>query len=356
MKFKINYLAFCFLAAGCCGCVQESPQIKVVCERTNEELYSFKWEVLPPINGSVKIYASFDPNRFDLDQIPFEAKISDGLARFPVKDNAKRYFFLLKFNNRFEKVIAARFAYSDKIRNLHDLGGYVNKEDKTIKWGKVYRSGDIDVPKNERDRCVINQMGVKTIVDFCDEKEKAYPLDTTNIKNVNRITSLIPNPLSPEVIDMILGGKMRKGDILLYMQGRYLDMYENADVYFKPMFECLLNPDSYPVLITSERGVDRAGFGAALLMAAIDIPNEIVSEEYLLSKNQIDIRPYLPAGKQISFEQQEAISLLLNPQDKVISMIYSQMIHDYGSVDNYLEKKLQLDHDKRKKLKELLLY
>ena len=358
MKLNITaHLALYFLIIGCCSCVQESPQIKVVCERVcDENIYLFKWEVLPLINGSVKIYSSSDPDHFDFSQTPFEVKISDGLTRLPIKEKNERIFFLMEFNNRFKKVTAARFPCPDKIKNLRDIGGYNNKEGKMTKWAKVFRAGDIDVPKNEKDRHIVNQIKIKTIFDFRDEKEREYPLDTGSFKNTSRITNPIPNPLNSQIIQMILDGKMRKGDVRLYMQGRYLDMYENADIYFGAMFECLLDPENYPVIITSEKGIDRTGFGIALLMMALDIPSETIIEEYLLSRKQIDIPLYMRENKQISPEQQEVISLLLNPQNKVIPMIFSQISHDYGSVDNYLERKLKLDRNKQKKLKELLLY
>ena len=357
MNVKATFLAIGIISFACLACVRESPQIKVIAEQTAPKMYSFRWEVLPPINGTVKIYSSLDPEHFDLSAPHVEAPIFDGTACFPVEGRNDRYFFLLKFNNRHKKIIGNRFVYSARIQNLRDIGGYQNKEEKTIKWAKIYRSGNIKVPMEERDICLTNQLGIRTIIGFYSKNGENYAQENPHLNNIHYINTHIPDPIVPEIINLILDGRMRKGDVMLYLQEQYLDMYENADIYFNPMFNALLEETNYPILLTDERGVGRTGFATALLMAAIDIPDETIVEDYMLSKNQIDVRACLFRKKAtLFFAQQEAIVCLHNPQEKALSMIRSRINRDFGSMDNYLEKKLKLDKTKRKKLKQLLLY
>lgn len=349
----INQL-FCILLLCCLGCNQETPQIRVVAERMDEDTYLFRWEVLPPMKGSVTIYSSLNPTSFDYSQHPVETDILNGSIQIPVTNKDDRYFFLLKFNNSCAKEVASRFAFSDALLNLRDIGGYANKEEKNIKWGKIYRSGNIDVPKKEKDIRVINQMQLKTIIDFKEEKEKNYKDSSLNFAKTINIP--IPDLLTPDIIDMVIEGKMKKGDVILYMQEKYLEMYEHADFYFKPMFDILLDTANYPLLITSTRGKDRTGFAIALIMTAIGVPDETIIEDYLLSGKHINATKYKSLIKNLTWEEQEAMTSLLNPQEKVIDMVRERIIYDYGSTDKFLEKKLQLDKAKRKKLKALLLY
>ena len=350
-------LVIAIIALSYLGCARETPQIKVIAERIEPTLYSFRWEVLPPINGTVKIYSSFDPECFDMSHPCIEAPISDGAVCFPVEKENDRYFFLLKFNNRCKKIIGNRFVHnSGYIQNLRDIGGYQNKEEKTIKWAKIYRSGNIKAPVEKRDICLTNQLKIKTIIGFYNKKDETHAQEMPYLNNIHYINTHIPDPINSEVIDMVLSGRIKRGDAVLYLQERYLDIYEKADVYFNPMFNALLEPENYPILLTDERGVDRVGFAIGLLMAALEIPGETITEDYMLSKNQTDIRMYIPRTcMSIFFDQQETISLLLNPYEAALSLIHSHINRDFGSIDNYLEKKLKLDKAKRKKLKQLLL-
>ena len=356
MKTTSAFFTFGIICISFLGCLRETPQIKVVTERVAPNKYSFRWEVLPPMNGTVKIYSSLDPEHFDLSKPLTEASISDGAAYVQASRESDRYFFLLKFNNRCKKVIASRFIYSPRIQNLRDIGGYQNKEEKTIKWAKIYRSANIKGPMAEKDICLTNKLCIKTIISFYSKKGETYKQENPQINNIHYINTDIPDPVVPAVIDMVLKGRMKKGDARLYLQKQYLDMYEKADIYFKPMFNTLLDEESYPVLLTDERGTDRVGFAVALLMAAIDVPEETVIDDYMLSFNQANIRDYIPRGTSLFLEQQETIALLLNPQEKALSVIFAQIDQEFGSIDNYLEKKLKLDKAKRKKLKQLLLY
>ena len=347
---RINHIiSSLFICLFCClNCTQESPQIKIIAERTNENSYFFRWEVLPPIHGTVAIYSSFDPNYFDLSQIPQETNISNSSISIPVTNKKDRYFFLFRFNNRYDKITASRFAFSESIINFRDIGGYSNKEEKTIKWGKIYRSGDINVPRKERDNIVFDQIKLKTIINI-EDKPLSYQ-DSTK-----KIDISIPDLLSNDIINMIKEGKMRKGDVFLYMQEKYLDIYENIDVYFAPMFDILLQEENYPVLITSKKGKDRTGIAVALIMMALDIPYETIIEDYLLSEKYINTQNYKSIIKDAGWEAQEAISLILSPQEKAIEMIRDRILYDYGSIENFLEKRLNLDSTRREKLKQLLL-
>lgn len=350
---RITHISSLFICLFCClNCTQEPPQIKIIAERTSKNSYFFRWEVLPPIHGTVAIYSSFDPTHFDFTQIPQETTISNGSISIPVTNEKERYFFLFRFNNRYDKVTASRFAFSESIINFRDIGGYSNKEEKNTKWGKIYRSGDINVPQKERDSIVFNQINLKTIIDIEEEKPNDYLFHPNHIEKIN---IPIPDLLSDNIINMIKEGKMKKGDVFLYMQEKYLDIYENTTLYFAPMFEILLQEENYPVLITSERGKDRTGIAIALIMMALDILHETIVEDYLLSEKYINTQNYKSIIKDADLEAQEAISLLLNPQEKVIEMIRDRILYDYGSTEKFLEKKLNLDSTKREKLKQLLL-
>ena len=49
--------------------------------------------------------------------------------------------------------------------NFRDIGGYKTVDGKTVKWGQVYRSGELPRLTNE-DVMILESLGIKTVISF----------------------------------------------------------------------------------------------------------------------------------------------------------------------------------------------
>ncbi len=54
--------------------------------------------------------------------------------------------------------------------NFRDLGGYAAKDGRTVKWGRVYRSGELSQLSND-DVGTLGGLGIKAVVDLRSPEE-----------------------------------------------------------------------------------------------------------------------------------------------------------------------------------------
>ena len=335
------------------SCTKEKPEIRAACELTSTGTYLIKWEIFPPMEGTVKIYQSSQTDFFDLSSSISEQNINAGYKSVLAMPAFNRNYFKLVFNKKHSIITAERVIATDKIFNFRDLGGYYNKEKKQSQWGKLYRSSALAMA-GERDVAILNQLGIKTMIDFRTEKENiSYPVKY-------HAEQVFTFPLRGNnyniFFDKILSEKMRKGDVIVYQQDVLSFILENNTDYFIKMFDVLLDEDNYPVVFYCSLGKDRSAIAAALILAALDIDKETVIHDYLLSNNLIDYHSLVRNIDQFKFQVQETIIALFSANKEVFDYAFKRIEKDYGSIPDYLEKELNLTKKKRDKLKEILLY
>ena len=335
------------------SCTKDEPEIRAACELTPSGTYILKWEVFPPIEGTVKIYESSRPDFFDLSSSVSEQNINIGYKSVLAMPVFSRSYFKLVFNKKYSIITAERVISTDKIFNFRDLGGYYNKNKKQTQWGKLYRSASLAMA-SKRDGVILNHLRIKTMIDFRTEKETvSYPVKY----HAEQIFSFPLRGNNYNVFfDKILSGKMRKGDVLVYQQDVLSFILENNSDYFMKMFDVLLDEDNYPIVFYCSLGKDRSAIATALILAALDIDRETITNDYLLSNDLIDCFALVKNADKFNYQIQETIIALFNANKEVFNYAFQRVEKDYGSIPNYLEKELKLTKKKRDKLKEILLY
>src|SRR5687767_12649282 len=64
-----------------------------------------------------------------------------------------------------------RWISLEKAGNFRDLGGYVNNEGQTTRWGRLFRSDQLGKLSESDVHRIKNELGVRTVVDLRSEKE-----------------------------------------------------------------------------------------------------------------------------------------------------------------------------------------
>lgn len=336
------------------SCSHEKPEIRTVSEHTRDGNYLIKWETFPPIEGKVSIFASASPDAFDLNQKPVaEVEIGTGYTLVPPLPERARTYFKLVFNDKYSSITSERTIAMDRVFNFRDLGGYHNTKNGQLKWGKVYRSSSITLA-SEKDQKIIHQLGIKSVIDlrgeyFAQTDELKFPID--NYYNIpmrgNRYNVFF---------DQILAGKLQRADILKHLQEVFYFFAENNSDFLIDIFNVLLEENNYPLVIYCSLGNDRSAMAAAIILAALDVNENTIISDYLLSNELIDYHALAKNASQFDPKVQESLTALFSVHRETIVYTFEKIKGEYGSVNSYLENELQLTNDKRNKLKELLLY
>jgi protein-tyrosine phosphatase len=236
--------------------------------------------------------------------------------------------------------------------NFRDIGGYETKDGKHVKWGKIYRSAEL---------------GHLTTGDL----EKLQPLSITYIADFRGPSEVktSPDKIPATAIRVSLpAGSEHTGDsnymkqMLLSAKDSglipfYSDIHALSDRY-KPLFAELLqvSPDS-AVLFHCTAGKDRTGIAAALILYALNVKEDKIMEDYLASayyrkkETERSIK-----GMMAVYKMDEATARnLMGVKESYLTATYDAIIAQYGTIDIYLEKVMDLSPDKRQLLQQKFL-
>lgn len=158
----------------------------------------------------------------------------------------------------------------ENVQNLRDLGGYLTKENKVTKFGKVYRS---DLPNNMKTSEInyLIQNGLTTVIDLRKEEElKRNPnclnIDKIDYYNINLLGDKCPN----EEQDIPKG---------------YIEILGNKETMYQ-VFN-IIKEAKGSVLFNCTAGKDRTGVVAMLLLLLAQVPDDDIIADYQISYTYI---------------------------------------------------------------------
>jgi len=351
-KIKYIFIAFLFFLVlnGCMSTVR----ITSIAERNIEGDYTVKWEVSPDKEGNIDIYSALSDSSFNDFNPIITTNINDQFVLVTSQNPNIREYFVLKTSGYTSGVVSNRIISMDKIINFRDFGGYFNSNNQQIKWGKLYRSGDLS-KANLYDQDRIRELGIKTIIDFrpsTESKNRPYLVHP----DIQKISI----PIVPEFRDSMFinfnNQRFNRSDAIRYIQNSYIDLIENYKSSYADMFDILIDLNNYPILITSTLGKDGVGLACFFILSALDVPEYVIIDDYLISNSLIDAKKIVSNAYELPEYIQEALTALLSTDKAYINYAIEHIIQNYGSVDNYLEKELRVSEGKKALLRKYLLY
>lgn len=338
------------MANGCASAVK----ITSVAEKNKDGDLLLKWEVSPDQEGNINIYsAQSDSSMAGFTPIK-TSNISDQVTTISPTSPEVREFFILKTTSAYSGIISNRVMEMSNIKNFRDLGGYFTKNDQQMKWGRVYRSGDLS-SATLYDQERIRRLNIKTIIDFRSEKTaKKYPiLVHPNIRKISLPISLMDIEKMNEQMD---DEKLTRSDAIRYVQDSYIGIIENYKKEFAEMFNVLTDENNYPLLLTGSLGKDRVGLASFFILYALGVPQNTIVDDYLFSQQTVDVSKVIKNAQTMPEYMQEAVTALLSVNSAYINYAIDYINQKYGSVDAYLEKELKLTNGKKILLRKYLLY
>ena len=164
--------------------------------------------------------------------------------------------------------------------NFRDIGGYVGKDGKSIKWGMYYRAGRQD-RLTEMDKPKLAELNVSTQIDLRKPEEIADqgvgPLGSTGAQYEH--IPVIPEGGSDQ-LSQLVGDTGISGE-------RYLAYLEFGPNPWLRIFDLLAKRNSYPVVLHCTAGKDRTGVSTAFLLSVLGVDRATIEEDYLLTNRDV---------------------------------------------------------------------
>jgi protein-tyrosine phosphatase len=245
------------------------------------------------------------------------------------------------------------------------LGGYRSADGRRIKWGAVYRSGELSQLSDE-DVGTLAQLGIKTVVDLRSPEEiKARGEGRLPEGAELRPMPIASSDLFAKIIPQLLQGDFSEVPLDLLGQVNRALVRDYAAEY-RGLLHALLDAGRRPLVFHCTQGKDRAGFGAVVVLSALGVPWETVLGDYLLSNHYREaenekmlgmLRRFAAAQPEAGSEESafRRVEGLLYVKEQSLGAAHQEILSRYGSVDGYLVEGLGCSSKELERLRDELL-
>src|ERR1700674_2937049 len=227
--------------------------------------------------------------------------------------------------------------------NFRDLGGYPGRDGRAVRWRPIFRSKHLG-PLTEADIEVLRPLGLKSAFDFRGTEERVAAICGLAEIAVHSL------PIEPTVVAALRaqladGVPLSSADALDVMQESYRNYVRYNTPSFRALFAHLLE-DRAPLVIHCTAGKDRTGFACALILHALGVPDEVISEDYLLTN-----RFYRRDPSASSDLPDEVRQVLGSVETSFLAAAFEAIAEEYGDLESYFGDGLSLGAEERAQLK-----
>ncbi|MDR0630036.1 MAG: tyrosine-protein phosphatase [Treponema sp.] len=217
------------------------------------------------------------------------------------------------------------------VHNLRDLGGYPTQEGRQLRWGLLYRAGDLH-GLSSKDQAFLEKRHIKTIVDFRGTQEKTRAPDGALATLVQTFELPIE---AGSILDLCAAETEVRGEAL--MQELYGRLVEIARPQYRKFFSILADPAHTPLLFHCSAGKDRTGLAAAFILSALGVDRERIYQDYLLSAAYLRemIRQWLAA--------EPLLEAVLSVRRGYLEAAFAAIDAAFGGINRYVQEELGAD-------------
>ena len=333
------------------SCSKSSPKISVGCEENLVGNNIIKWEVIPKINGTVKVYASNNPYDFKKDEPIGVADVNDQRILIINNEPSVRKYYKIVFGKDMEALITSRNININNVENFRDLGGYrIMSTNRGSKWGQIFRSGDL----HRINSCGVSRLqglGVKTIVNLNPSVERNELINST----FNYINIPIYAKDSDKIFYNVYNNKYSREDVNNLLQDVYRHLVADYKQEYKQIFGLLLDEKNYPIVFECATGKEQTGIVSFLILTSLGVDVQTARLDYLRTNQFIDMSEASKYASNLPTSAQEALTGLLLAQEGYINAAINEMKTNYGSIEGYLKEGIGLSQNDIDKLRMMLL-
>jgi len=240
------------------------------------------------------------------------------------------------------------------IQNFRDLGGYVSADGRTVKHHLFYRSAHL-AHMSEKDMKNFNELNIKTIVDYRSEAEaKRLPSPIFKQMTIENIAPILDLQAVVRSVDDMSGEELIKH----LKEGTMHDFYQSIifdNEAYKRLMTIIQDRNNLPLLNHCTAGKDRTGIGSALILLALDVPEETIVQDYLLSNNHLSqIVSFMKSRlkDKLTDEELQLVEPFMSVREQYMSDVFSAIKDTYDSYDAFFTDQFGLTMDIRERLKD----
>ena len=248
--------------------------------------------------------------------------------------------------------------------NFRGLGGYVMGDGRKIKKGIIYRSGALG-ECNEEELEYIKGLGLKTVFDFRNDKEREKLPDPVfegaeHIHSCAAFRSLVEDfDYSPHMLLDLLRDEDHKGNTATKLYSSLTAAIAFTNSAYQQLFE-KLQEGAAPLLFHCSGGKDRTGVAAALILLALGAEEETIKQDYMLSniyleeyiEDKLDDRKLLV---KISDNYKTMVMATKGVIPESVHMLLEEIKEKYETYENFFDKEYGMNESALVRLRDMYL-
>jgi len=231
--------------------------------------------------------------------------------------------------------------------NVRDLGGWPTQAGGRVRFGLVFRAASLSGLTDE-DIVALTEIGLRTVCDLRGDAEQQQA--PSRMSGVTTHALSIEPSLGASVREVALRPGATGDDVMALLRRAYTAYALDWSHCYRRLFDLLLQGDASPLLFHCTAGKDRTGFGAALVLTALGVDEELVLEDYLATNRLWRVDPDIAATMPVL-----AAEVLFRAHPELIGVAFDAVRAEFGSLDAYFEQRLGLGPERRALLQERLL-
>lgn len=254
-----------------------------------------------------------------------------------------RHYFRLRDQHGTEVLAAERKLGMQGTPNFRDFGGYPTVDGRMVKWGFLFRSGQLS-SLSDPDVALLGTLQLDLVCDFRRLEEQE--LDPSRLPGINtpRIASLPIIPGSNSRFFEQAEGQMADRQAMFdFMVEINRDFAEAQSETYARMFREILNVKDARFLVHCAAGKDRTGFAAAIILMALGVSRDVVMRDYMLTGQFFDPQNEMERLRNKYQMQQmasDSILPMLEVHEDYLARALLSIEQSYPSVEVYLESAL----------------
>ncbi len=247
--------------------------------------------------------------------------------------------------------------------NFRDIGGYRTRDNRLVKWGRVFRAGVLSYI-TDADHRTLDALGIRAICDLrrADERQR----EPTQWPNASARALFWEDELNARTLRSYAAERpataagMFDAMIMLYRA-----FPERMHARLHGLFGCIAD-GHVPLVVHCAAGKDRTGFAIAMLLCSLGVPRETVIEDYLLTNEVGDFEAFIRSRERTELGLADANHpllampedlrrVLLSAQPEFIAAALEQIDLELGGLDSYLERTVGIGPQVRERIAAVLL-
>lgn len=243
--------------------------------------------------------------------------------------------------------------------NLRDFGGYATRAGGDVRRGRLFRSGHMAhlTPAVHAD---FHGLGIHTICDLRRPEERAQEPTPFPEHSPRRVEIPIDPGSAIAMRSALADADLHLEDRIRYMVEINRELARDHAEDYARMFEALLAVETGGFLVHCSAGKDRTGFGCALILHVLGVPEETIVEDYLATNDHVDIEGrVIPMLRRWHGDRplpdRETIMALAGVRPEYLRAALAVIEDEFEGMDAYLERTVGLDADARALLRGRLL-